>query len=95
MRLPDTRPQRARDSLCALYTFSYLVSPPMVPPFDIFRRQNGGSARWLEVVTDLETARLRIKELAESVPGEYFVFSLAVGRRLKPDEVLSETETRV
>jgi hypothetical protein len=28
----------------------------MLPPFDIFKRQPGGSVRWLEVVADLEAA---------------------------------------
>jgi hypothetical protein len=54
----------------------------MVPPFDIFKRQGGGSVRWLGVATDLEAAKLRVKELTESAPGEYFIFSLASGRRL-------------
>jgi hypothetical protein len=54
----------------------------MVPPFDIFKRQGGGSVRWLGVATNLETAKLRVRELAESLPGEYFIFSLATGHRL-------------
>ena len=70
--------------------------PSMVPPFDIFKRQPGGSVRWLEVVGDLEAAKLRVKELVECVPGEYFIFSLASGRRLdvKRDEVGVRTEAR-
>jgi hypothetical protein len=65
----------------------------MVPPFDIFRRQGGGSVRWLGVVTDLEAAKARVKELTESIPGEYFIFSLATGRRLnvKLDDVEAST----
>jgi hypothetical protein len=55
----------------------------MVPPFDIFERQGGGSVRWLGVVTDLEAAKLRVRELAASIPGEYFIFSLATGQRLR------------
>ena len=54
----------------------------MVPPFDIFKRQGGGRVRWLGVATDLEAAKLRVKELTESAPGEYFIFSLATGHRL-------------
>jgi hypothetical protein len=54
----------------------------MVPPFDIFKRQGGGSVRWLGVATDLEAAKLWVKELTESAPGEYFIFSLATGHRL-------------
>jgi hypothetical protein len=50
--------------------------------------------RWLEVVADFEAARLRVKELAESIPGKYFIFSLATGRRLdvKRDDVGASTE---
>jgi hypothetical protein len=70
--------------------------PSMVPPFDIFKRQPGGGVRWLEVVADLEAAKLRVKELVECVPGEYFIFSLASGHRLdiKGDEVRVCTEPR-
>jgi hypothetical protein len=54
----------------------------MVPPFDIFKRQGGGSVRWLGIATDLEAAKQRVKELTQSSPGEYFIFSLATGHRL-------------
>jgi hypothetical protein len=63
-------------------SWGLICEPLMVPPFDIFKRQGGGSVRWLGVVTDLEAAKLRVKELTESAPGEYFIFSLATGRRL-------------
>jgi hypothetical protein len=65
----------------------------MVPPFDIFKRQCGGSVRWLELVTDLGAAKARVKELAESSPGEYFIFSLVTGRRLdtKLDDIEAST----
>jgi hypothetical protein len=68
----------------------------MVPPFDIFKRQGGGSVRWLGVATDLEAAKLRVKELIKSAPGEYFIFSLATGRRLniKLDNVDASPETK-
>jgi hypothetical protein len=67
----------------------------MMPPFDIFKRQGGGSVRWLGVVNDLEAAKLRVKELAEAIPGQYFIFSLATGHRLdiKPDDVHASSET--
>jgi hypothetical protein len=69
--------------------------PSMVPRFDIFKRQPGGSAGWLEVVADLEAAKLWVKELVECVPGEYFIFSLASGRRLdvKRDDAGVSTAT--
>jgi hypothetical protein len=68
----------------------------MVPPFDIFKRQGGGSVRWLGATADLETAKVRVKELAESLPGEYFIFSLATGHRLniKVDDLDANFETK-
>jgi hypothetical protein len=68
----------------------------MMPPFDIFKRQPGGGVRWLEVVADLEAAKHRVKELVECVPGEYFIFSLASGRRLdaKCDEAGESIDAR-
>jgi hypothetical protein len=57
---------------------------------------SGGSVRWLGVVTDLEAAKLRVKELSESKPGEYFIFSLATGHRLeiKVEDAGGGTQTR-
>jgi hypothetical protein len=69
----------------------------MIPPFDIFKRQPGGSVRWLGVVMNLEDAKIRVKELTASTPGEYFIFSLAAGRRLfiKPDSEEERPEARM
>jgi len=85
-----------RTHVFRVFTGLATSNPSMVPPFDIFRRQPGGSVRWLEVVADLEAARLRVKELVECVPGQYFIFSLASGRRLdvKRDEVSVSTDAR-
>ena len=44
-------------------------------PFDIFRKDLLGTPVWMEAVEDLETAKLRVTELARRSPGEYFVFS--------------------
>jgi hypothetical protein len=66
----------------------------MVPPFDIFRRQGVASVLWLGMVTDLEAAKVRVKELAETIPGEYFIFSLATGRRLNIKLDDAEPSTR-
>jgi hypothetical protein len=68
----------------------------MIPPFDIFKRQPGGSVRWFEVVTDLEDAKKRVRELEASGSGEYFIFSLAAGHRLfiKPDGEDGSSETK-
>jgi hypothetical protein len=44
-------------------------------PYDIFRKDLLGTPVWMEAVQDLETADLRVMELACRSPGEYFVFS--------------------
>ena len=44
-------------------------------PYDIFRKDLLGTPVWMEAVQDLETANLRVMELAGRSPGEYFVFS--------------------
>jgi hypothetical protein len=43
-------------------------------PFDIFKKDFRGNPIWLDAVTDLETARLRLSQLASAIPGEYFAF---------------------
>ena len=40
----------------------------------IFRKDVRGNPVWLDCVTDLETARFRLNQLALVSPGEYFVF---------------------
>jgi len=47
----------------------------MKPAFDIFRKDLLGTAVWMESVQDIETANLRLTELARRSPGEYFVAS--------------------
>ena len=42
--------------------------------FDILRKDRRGKPILLAVVGDLETARLRLSQLASLMPGEYFVF---------------------
>ena len=42
---------------------------------DIFRKDLLGTPVWMEAVEDIETAKLRVTELARRSPGEYFVFS--------------------
>ncbi len=44
-------------------------------PYDIFRKDLLGTPVWMETVQDIETAKLRIMELVNRSPGEYFVFS--------------------
>jgi len=42
--------------------------------FDILKRDRRGNHILLAAVNDLETARLRLSQLAAATPGEYFVF---------------------
>jgi hypothetical protein len=44
-------------------------------PFDILRKIDVVNFEWVEVVRDLQTAKVRIQELQEHSPGEYVVFS--------------------
>ena len=44
------------------------------PHLDILKRQGDGSFVWIEAVNDLRVAEERISHLADSHPGEYFVF---------------------
>jgi hypothetical protein len=56
--------------------------------YDIFRRDLLGTPVWMEAVQDLETAKLRVVELATRSPGEYFVFSQ------ESQEIVSSTPPR-
>ncbi len=46
----------------------------MHSPFEILKKNPGGSFRRFESVNDLASANIRIKELTTSSPGEYVVF---------------------
>jgi hypothetical protein len=43
--------------------------------YDIFRKDLLGTPVWMESAEDLETAKLRVLQMADRSPGEYFVFS--------------------
>jgi len=43
-------------------------------PFDILKKEQDGSFRWFEVVTDLGSANIRIREIIALSPGDYIVF---------------------
>ena len=53
----------------------------MVPSLDIFKI-SGGSVLWRDAVATLETAKARIRKLALSSPGEYFIFDQKTGQRV-------------
>jgi hypothetical protein len=57
-------------------------------PYDIFRKDLLGTPVWMETVQGIETAKLRIMELVNRSPGEYFVFSQ------ETQEIVCDTEPR-
>ena len=48
----------------------------MVSPFHIFKVQSDSSRRWMDAAVNLEDAKLRVKVLAVSSPGEYVITNL-------------------
>jgi hypothetical protein len=50
--------------------------PTSLPTFNLFTTDVRGNPVWLEAVGDLETAHLRLSQLASVNPGEYFIFDL-------------------
>ena len=52
----------------------------MVPSLDIFKI-SGGDVLWRDAVATLETAKARIRKLALSSPGEYFILDQKTGQR--------------
>ncbi len=57
--------------------------------YDIFRRDLLGTPVWMEAEQDIETAKLRIMEMASRSHGEYFVFSQ------ETQEIVSDTTPRL
>ncbi|MGH9741976.1 MAG: hypothetical protein ACRD51_06445 [Candidatus Acidiferrum sp.] len=53
----------------------------MVPPFDIFRQEEGGSVIWIGVAMSLEEARQKIAEAMAKAPASYLIASLKTGKR--------------
>jgi len=58
-------------------------------PYDIFRKDLLGTPVWMEAVDNIETAKLRMMELAGRSPGEYFVFCQ------ESQEIVSNTAPRL
>ena len=46
----------------------------MTPPLDIFRDEPDGSVVWPGTVSDLETAKVKVNEMAAAKLGNNFVF---------------------
>jgi hypothetical protein len=51
----------------------------MPRPLDIFKLENDGSVVWKGTAENLEVAKLSVKGMAESSPGDYLIFSPATG----------------
>jgi hypothetical protein len=49
--------------------------------FDIFREQPDGNAYWIEAAPDLETAKARVRVLAEAFPGQYVIVDKTTGEK--------------
>jgi hypothetical protein len=57
---------------------------------DLFRRNKDGKYIWLEAGADLKAAKLRLRELSASAPGEYLLFdrgSAQIIERLRNEDV--------
>ena len=65
---------------------------PMVPPFDIFRVESDGHLAWKDTGTTFELARLRIKILMVTEPGDYVIYSQETGHKtvIKPEGLIAE-----
>jgi hypothetical protein len=50
------------------------------PSLDLFRKDFHGNPVWLDSAEDLETARVRLRQLASTLPGEYFAFDQTTHR---------------
>jgi hypothetical protein len=53
----------------------------MLRPLDIFKLENDGSIVWKGTAETLENAKLSVKILTETSPGDYLIFSPATGER--------------
>jgi hypothetical protein len=54
----------------------------MTPMFDIFRTEADGSLLWCEAADNVEAAKNRARELAESSPAKYLIVRKDTGERI-------------
>jgi hypothetical protein len=50
---------------------------------DIFKKDVHGNPIWLDTLGDLDAARIRLRQLASVIPGEYFAFAQNIHHRCK------------
>jgi hypothetical protein len=65
-----------------------------LPMFNLFAEDAHGKPVWLGAVADLETARLRLTQLASVDAGEYFIFDLRTKEIVGCVQSTSEEVTR-
>jgi hypothetical protein len=53
----------------------------VVPPYDIFREEQGGQVLWLGVAETIEEAKQRISAEMAKISCSYLIISLQSGRR--------------
>ena len=53
----------------------------MPRPLDIFKFENDGTLLWKGTAQTLEAAKLSVKMLVETSPGDYLIFSPATGEK--------------
>jgi hypothetical protein len=54
----------------------------MPRPLDIYRFDKNGNVVWIGTAENLEVAKLSVKVLARSAPGDYLIFSPATGDKV-------------
>jgi len=54
----------------------------MPPPFDIFRVENDGRLLWKDTAETFGLAKLRIKILMLSLPGDFVIYSQETGDKI-------------
>jgi hypothetical protein len=56
--------------------------PTLMPrPLDIFKLEDDGSIVWKGTAETLEIAKLSVRKLAETSPGDYLIFSPTTGEK--------------
>lgn len=57
--------------------------------FDIFQKLPDGQPVWVKAVEGLEEAKLQLNQIAQAIPGEYFIFDIRDGRKISPESNLN------
>jgi hypothetical protein len=65
-----------------------------LPMFNLFAEDAHGKPVWLGAVADLNTAHLRLMQLASVNPGEYFILDLCIKQIVGSVQSISEEVRR-